>query len=673
MDLATSRPPLCELFIVLEPFRTGFNEFVTALEPLSHAAAEGPVLRGADVYYRPDTDVALLAVQLDEQSTTPQRLRWLASVAARADMPVLDPSRLGDVDRKEFYSDYLPTYRIRVEAAAHPRDGLEELARLLSLPGALPRPATSPPAGRASSPRGRTASSPPGRAAASPPPRAASSPRARPASSPPAARRRRAAASSVDPSPIAALLRSGRGTSDPADGPATPAARRASAPDGRYRAARGERIAVGPSAARYASAAARAAGVEVDRSLRSPTLPATPRAFGSGAKTAAPPSTAAEQPAAQKPAAAGKPAAAAPAGKPAAAAPAAARAAAAPAAQPAPGKPQSPAAPGRRAPSRPGTSPQVHVRFLRGDTWAPARLRSLNLRGARLAAAAPPRRGDRVQIVIGLDRLGAVVCGHVTQTTGASEAASTSEPVGFTVQFVDLTADTRAQLTSILRAAVDRGLSLRPPPARAAVRFPVRWPARIITSWGEVGADTLDVSRGGLFLVPNAPLGEKELLFQLPLDQSGPPLSGRAAIAREVSDEMASERGLPRGYGVRILDFSRDDGARYDAFLDRVRRRTEMRLVIAAESSRAHDLSQGLGGAGYSVQSSSDPRTLLGRLASGSRPPDAALLHAPLLERDPTAHALKRSLHARQVPCLTVGDEPPSRARQVVDHLLRIS
>ena len=105
MEIASTRPPLCELFVVLEPFRAGFADFVRALEPLNEAAAEGPFLQSADVYYRADTDVALLAIRFDERSTTPQKLRWLGSVASRADLPVLDPARLGITDRRAFYEE----------------------------------------------------------------------------------------------------------------------------------------------------------------------------------------------------------------------------------------------------------------------------------------------------------------------------------------------------------------------------------------------------------------------------------------------------------------------------------------------------------------------------------------------------------------------------------------
>jgi hypothetical protein len=569
MEIASTRPPMCELFVVLEPFRAGFAAFVRALEPLNEAAAEGPFLQTADVYYRADTDVALLAIRFDERSTNPQKLRWLGSVASRADLPVLDPARLAVTDRRTFYEEYLPTYRIKVEGTTNgPREALEELARLLALPDA--------PIGRT----GRPQRLPVGSAA----------------------------------------------TQQPAP-PVTRAAQ-GSQPDGRYhRADAHDRVEVAPSAARYAAAARAAAGKDRD-SQRRLTMPSSPRALAS-------------------PGAAEK-----------------ATAAAAAAFEPVRIRP----------PSDPAlAAPAINVRFLRGDSWVPARLRSLSLKGAKLAAAAPPRLGDRVQLVVGYDALGAVVGCEVVRVIDAADIARSSEPVGFEVSFGLLGGETRSQLVLILRRAMEAGISIKPPPARAAVRFPVHWPTRIITSWGELSAAALDMSKSGLFLAPSAPIGSTELSFQMPLDHAAPPLTGRASIAREVSDEMASERGLSRGYGVRILDFSNNDAPRYEAFLDRVRHRTEKRLMVGARGVRSQDLSRGLSAAGYAVRASGDMRALIDRLEGETHPPDAALIHAPLYERDPDAQELRRALHARQVPCVTVGDESAQRARSVVDHLLGIS
>ena len=353
MEIVSTRPPLCELFVVLEPFRAGFGEFIRALEPLNEAAAEGPFLQSADVYYRGDTDVALLAIRFDERSTTPQKLRWLGSVASRADLPVLDPARLGVTDRRAFYEEYLPTYRIKVEGTTDgPREALEELARLLALPDA---PAARPPR-----------------------------PQRLPAGSAPAR----------DPQPAA---------------PAAPASRAAqgSQPDGRYhRADAHDRVEVAPSAARYAAAARAAAGKGVvDRdSQRRLTMPSSPRALASpGAAAQSTGADVAFEPVRIRP-------------------------------------PSDPAL----------AAPAINVRFLRGDSWVPARLRSLSLKGAKLAAAAPPRLGDRVQLVVGYDALGAVVGCEVVRVIDIADVARSGEPIGFEVGFGHLGGETRAQLVLIL-------------------------------------------------------------------------------------------------------------------------------------------------------------------------------------------------------------------------------
>jgi hypothetical protein len=316
--------------------------------------------------------------------------------------------------------------------------------------------------------------------------------------------------------------------------------------------------------------------------------------------------------------------------------------------------------------------PPLKVRFLRGDMWFPGRLRALSLQGARLAAAAPPRPGDIVQLAIGLDHLDVMVNAEVTQVTTAAEAALTGEPSGFSVHFSELESQARTRLVTLLKRAKQGGISLKPPPPRASVRFPVRWPANVITSWGELNTAALDVSRSGLFLAATGTaIGARELVFHLPMDTTGRALAGRAQIAREVSEDMASRRGLARGYGVRILDFSRNDAQRYDSFLERIRLRTEKRVLVAARRERGTELGRGLIAAGYAVHSSNDLNALTDSVDAS--PPDAALIDAGLLASDPNAGTLKRALQQRQVPVLTIGSEQAERARAVLDQLLQIT
>ena len=706
---------LRELFIVLEPFHSGFRHFADALAPVTEVAEDGPFLHSSDIYYRPDTDVALLAIRFDERSTSAQKLAWVTSVASRADLPVLDPARLGFSDRRTFYDDYLPTYRIRVEASDGPGDALGELARLLDLSGAPPARVRSNPAARAaqgSGPRSmyhlstsEKVSVPTGLAASGAPAPGSTGRKvtsgATGLAAPKASADGQDDASTIERRPgqglaVAGAPETGEGlatVADPELGPAGNApsrprisvgsrpaleqpapgsdgsrARVAAAPAGpASRIARPRPPGAAASApagppARPASSRrdARPAGKARVRSSRAQTIPGTLRAV------VVPPGT-------------GQ---AAGAGEGAAAAAAAARRVRASSATDAPVTAPPLAATGTSTgepsaifsphPSPSGPAAAVHVRFLRGDDWVPARLRSLSLRGARLATAAPPRLGDRVQLVIGFERIGTVLTGEVTQVTPAAAAQGSGEPCGFSVHFGPLRDDTRAQLTHLLRRAKQTGIALKPPPARTAVRFPVYWPLSVTTQAGPLSAAALDVSRNGLFLASGSSLLPGELDFQMPLDHAGPAVCGRAQIAREVSDEMASARGLSRGYGVRILDFSRDSGARYDAFLERVRLRTERRLVVAAAGTRATELSRGLTAAGYAVQASSDPSSLMEVLDGEPRGPDAALIDAALLGADRAGAELKRSLTDRHIPCLTVGNEPPERARTVVDHLLRI-
>lgn len=678
---------LRELFIVLEPFHNGFRHFVEALAPVAQVAEEGPFLHSADVYYRPDTDVALLAIRFDERSTTAQKLAWVTSVASRADLPVLDPARLGFTDRRTFFDDYLPTYRIRVEGSHGPGEALGELARLLELHDApLPRPPSSPAtrAAQGSGPRSvyhlstsEKVSVPTGLAASGAPTPGSTGRRAAArgfGEARGAAQNQEEDVPTVERQPGDGLVApdrpataDGRTTvDDPELGPAGAPARsnRITRPGPPGPAARSGFSP--PARPTVGAGAARPAGKSRVRSSRALTVPGTLRAVVDPAGTG-------------EAASDSEAAAAAAAARRVRASTATRSGAGAAAAKP---DPQTPAAAGTSAgepsaifsphASSAGPAASVHARFLRGDDWVPGRLRSLSLRGARLATAAPPRLGDRVQLVIGFERIGSVLTGEVTQVTPAAAAQGSGEPCGFSVHFGPLRDDVRAQLTHLLRRAKQTGIALRPPPARTAVRFPVHWPLSVTTPSGAINTAALDVSRNGLFVASASSLSPGELDFQMPLDHAGPAVCGRAQIAREVSDEMASARGLSRGYGVRILDFSRDDGARYDAFLERVRLRTERRLVVAAAGTRATELSRGLSAAGYAVQSSSDPGSLMEALDSEPRGPDAALIDTALLSADRAGAMLKRSLTDRRIPCLTVGHEPPERARAVVDHLLRI-
>jgi hypothetical protein len=722
-----------DLFIVLEPFRTGFADFVRALEPLIGSPGDTPLVGSSDVYYRADTDIALLTIRLDRQALTPQKLAWLTSVAARADLPVLDPSRLGYSDRRAFYEDYLPNYRVRVEARGGPQEALEELARLLALPDAPPmrapapapgpvfrpgqmdgedssrRTGTAPPAselngrygaartvghgaGARSASRGTSGAHPAHEpSSAGSPPARESSGSGRPKATEYAAQPRSAGRRRHEPAHTSPDEPRVRAADDAAPAPAPsvpnistrgaavyPLAREAAGQSSPSRMAPRDTLDRAPTPGLPASAPSRVI-VPVPLPPRGATsqfgrpvgahadaiMPATdsdaplPEDVATGPTMAsasvaafpAPPREGASQPLA--PAAAARYAGGRESGPPV-------------------GADSLPRAKKPALIVEDEESPLL-VRFLRGDNWASGRLRALSLQGARLAAAAPPRLGDRVQLALGLDHLDVQLWGEVTQVTSAAQATGSGEPSGFAVHFGDFDSATRGKLVNLLKRAKQSGIALRPPPPRASVRFPVRWPAGVITSWGELNTAALDVSRSGLFLASGTVIGAREIIFHLPMDTTGRALSGRGQIAREVSEEMASLRGLSRGYGVRIIDFTRNDAERYDSFLERIRLRTEKRIMVAAHPERATDLGRGLIAAGYAVHSGNDLVALAESMNEAGPPPDAALIESSLLASDASAASLKRALHAKQVPCLTLSNEQPERARAVVDHLLHIT
>lgn len=121
------------LFVVLEGVSERLRELLASLAPLTAAAEEGPFLLGVDVYYRPDTDLGLLAIRFDERSLSEPKRRWVVQLAGDGGLAVLDPSRLDDPDRRDFYDRYLGQYGVRLEDIDSPGPALEELGRLLGV------------------------------------------------------------------------------------------------------------------------------------------------------------------------------------------------------------------------------------------------------------------------------------------------------------------------------------------------------------------------------------------------------------------------------------------------------------------------------------------------------------------------------------------------------------
>jgi hypothetical protein len=546
-----------EVFLVLELFRSRLDELLDRLAPLSERRS--PPIADASIYYRPDTDVALLALRLREKVDDERGSDWLRVFARGSGLPLLDPARLGDGDRRRFYDAYLEAYPIRARGPLGARSTALALARRLGL-----RDPELPGDG--------------------------AFPQRQPEAEADLVWPEEPDLADIDPSTL--------------DGP-PPALSRKLARAGSESGLDAE---VGPRGKQ-----------RVRDRLR--TIPGRTQAVPAPAVAGPPAELAAPRPT-------------------------------------------------RLQVETP--APPILARYLRGDEWAPARLRALSLRGAHLATGAPPRVGDAVPIALGYGDAGAVLRGRVVEVTTDAEARRRGA-AGFRVTFAEKEGHAHRQLATLLRKAREAGLSLEPPPARAAVRFPLRWPIQLTCGRSRTVASALDISAGGFFLATRASVSTDRLEFQLPLDWGEAPAIGRARVARVVTKSMARGRGLSPGYGVEILELEAPDRQRYDAFLTRVSRRALRHVVVAAAPDRAAELTAALGAVGYAVIACSDGAWLERVPDSAPQPPDAIVIDAAFgLPTTPTAAELAQRLQARDIPCIITTHDTGSRVRARVDRALGI-
>jgi hypothetical protein len=110
---------------------------------------------------------------------------------------------------------------------------------------------------------------------------------------------------------------------------------------------------------------------------------------------------------------------------------------------------------------------------------------------------------------------------------------------------------------------------------------------------------------------------------------------------------------------------------RWLAFIARVERRAEKRVLIGASPSRLGELQAALAGCGYAVTGGTDPGALVQLANAGARPADAALIDAGWLQNGASASWVENLFSARNVPCVTLHGDA-RRARMAVDRLLEV-
>ena len=335
-----------------------------------------------------------------------------------------------------------------------------------------------------------------------------------------------------------------------------------------------------------------------------------------------------------------------------------------------------------RSPSHAGTEPYlpaaieptpptvIYARYLRSGRWVPIRIGSLSLKGAALMTGALPRVNDHVDVAFSFGGHRALVRGPVGKVSSVEEAAQ-SGAATFSVAF-ELDDTARRQLTSLLTAARAAKVTIKPPPPRAARRYPVEWPVNLGTFRGTVRGEALDVSRDGMFVRPlHALTLETVVNFSSVLDDGDAPVAGRAKVVRHVTEVSARACGLTSGYGLQIVDMGDVDRTRWQQYLARIEKRAERRVLVGASPSRLAELTAQLSAAGYAVTGGTDPDSLV-RLASADvRPVDAAVIDASWLTPQLPAEKVESMLSARAVPCVVLHGDA-RRARSTIDKLLAV-
>jgi len=160
--------------------------------------------------------------------------------------------------------------------------------------------------------------------------------------------------------------------------------------------------------------------------------------------------------------------------------------------------------------------------------------------------------------------------------------------------------------------------------------------------------------------------------FSVVLDDHPAPISGRARVVRHVNEADARACGLVTGFGLHIVDMTAAERERWVAFLTRVERRAEKRVLIGASPVRLAELQALLAAAGYAVTGGTDAGALVQLASTEVRPVDAALIDAGWLAPTQSATWVESLFAARNVPCLTLHGDV-RRARAAMDKLLAVT
>lgn len=316
---------------------------------------------------------------------------------------------------------------------------------------------------------------------------------------------------------------------------------------------------------------------------------------------------------------------------------------------------------------------ELLVRFERGDRWMPARLRNLTLKQIRLAASAAPPLGTSVRVCIERGNIAATLPGIVVEVVNTEKSVDGS--TSFRVEIRGPEPADIQRLTALLRRARMEGLELSPPPPRKNRRFSVTWPIAVLAGKREFRGSVLDISEEGLFLSTDNRIHEPRIAFGIPLDTVDATVQGRARIAREVSEEMAVQRNLSRGYGLHFEPLSKSDSLRYENFLVRVCQRSEIHVLVASETEKGSALASCFQSAGYTVTQTTSVASAMTSLDAydlwDKGRPDVAVLDETDLDARRRAH-VEGNLEGHRIPILRLQGQVPTSARHALDRLMSV-
>lgn len=645
-----------ELFVVLRDLKSRFDRYHRRILPIS-AAPAASVIANVNAFYQEDKDLALICLTFDAGKFDPFNFETLVHLGTEAGFSVIDPERFTDADRGFFYQDYLRRFAIIATNSQSPVAALEAAGRQLGLLAGTQddqadgevsdvaetqEQAPFVPARRMGSDREtlhtlpttqrvpkRTQMSNIRRTRATSPMRVDEAARARSGS------QRATEEPSSEGVPVADDISMVWAPPDVTEFDYRRPTRAASS-EGWSTA----ELSAEPSDDTQDEVAVQAeqgqsARGKGKRSQRLSTVPLRPgqrpEKVDSGIKLALPSTTDPKVPV------------------------------------PPPARP-------RRLSSSPlfnpsGDQERIRVRYQRGDTWMPGRLRNLTTKDIRLAASAAPPAGSILRVSVTIGDLNAVVTGTVVEVINAE--GSTDGSTTFRCEFRRVGKHEHDRLVALLRQAKLAGMSLTAPPPRRGRRFAISWPMAIKNDGHRFNASALDISEHGLFVSTTTLLRSTNLLFGLPLDRPGESVRGRAKVARKVSEHMARTRGLSLGYGLEIEEFHVQDHEAYGEFLQRVKSRSQRHVLVAGEGERTVALADCLRSAGYAVSKAASVEIMMHRTQFESNAPDLALMDSGSLSVD-SQRAFRSAFRDNDVPLVLAGDLAPHMAREQVDQMVEI-